>query len=141
MWQGARGTVRPHGMSRERQAVGSHPVATDLSCAMAASSFWGAGLSALTMPCLLGNTWLPCMHKRDWAQCLSSVCAWSSPNPGWDQTEQEQQQHLEQEAIAVELDKRVLHSVIHPRHVSTQPVGLKPLGDRVPPLKLRLLGM
>eukprot|EP00075_Anas_platyrhynchos_P028570 XP_027317823.1 uncharacterized protein LOC113844180 [Anas platyrhynchos] len=35
---------------------------------------------------------------------------------GWDQTEQEQQQHQEQEAIAVELDKRVLHSVIPPHH-------------------------
>lgn len=135
--------------------MGSHPVATDLSCAMAASTLWGAGLSALTMPRLLGNTWLPCMHKRDWAQCLSSVCACSSPNPGWDQTEQKQQQQQdrvqkqeqerdqqqEQEAIAVELDKRVLHSVIHSHDVSIQSVGLKPLGDRVPPLKLCLLGM
>ncbi|XP_071898057.1 maestro heat-like repeat-containing protein family member 6 [Anas platyrhynchos] len=35
---------------------------------------------------------------------------------GWDQPEQEQQQHQEQEAIAVELDKRVLHSVIPLHH-------------------------
>lgn len=81
MWHGARGTVQTHGMSRERQAVGSHPVATDLSCAMAASTLWGAGLSALTMPRLLGNTWLPCMHKRGWAQCPAS--SWLGDHPAW----------------------------------------------------------
>lgn len=75
-------------------------------------------------------------------QTLSSVCAWSSPNPGWDQTEQEQQQQQdrdqkqEQEAIAVKMDKRVVDEVVLSKHVSIQLVGLKPLGDRVPRLKL-----
>lgn len=101
--------------------------------------------SGITLP---GQCGLGCV-LQPLPQTLSSVCAWSSPNAGWDHTEQEQQQQQqqdrdqkqEQEAIAVKLDERVVGGVVLSKHVSTQLVGLKPLGDHVPRLKLCLLGM